>query len=242
MIVAPGQTSVKDVFQLVDDSGIGIEPMDYSSLPTVVGYVVPGSPLVVVTPVALDDADSAYTPGGVFGLGYGGFFRFDWPDGAVPTTANKASFLIGEETGKHIISRPLMTIQTAAEIAAALTDQDITIVSAWSGSTLTIHKGAAYSVGNGRSVDYALPSPVPDLTGGAAKFRMIADSGEELIEHTLTLSGEGTASQKAIWELPAEKSNNVRPPTQGTGFILYKAAAESEFSIAYEFTVQARRL
>jgi hypothetical protein len=126
---------------------------------------------------------------------------------------------------------------------ASLEAADVTIVSAYSAGVLTIHKGAAYSVANGNSVEFAVSTAsFPDLTAGNAKFRCKPPGTDAVIDYALSITGAGTVNQKIIWVLPVSESSKVNPPSQYVGFILYKAATASEYSLAYEFPVQTRSL
>lgn len=132
-------------------------------------------------------------------------------------------------------------IPSSAEIANALSGEEITVRSLFGGRTLTLYKGAEVSVANGNSVSWDFTT-LPDLTDGEARLHVVVPKGAVLIDVELAIENPGTATQTLRFTISGTDADKVRPPEIYIGNILYKTAAAETFSVARTIPVSSMRL
>jgi hypothetical protein len=236
---AIGATSQSVDVSVYDDDGLPVTGLVAATFPTVKYSKAGANADVSITLADLAAIGTAWASGGLKERGEGAY-RLDLPN-AVFSTAAKVK-IRGEDTDKRLLA-PLISVGESADIAAAVADalaeQDITVVYALSGSTLSIYKGTEYSATNGNTVAFNYTT-LPDLTSGVAKVRIHVPGQDAVIDKALTITNAGTATQTITLTLTGAETSLLIPRAQYVYAIQYKASGATSYSVATEGALIAR--
>jgi hypothetical protein len=237
---AIGATSQSVDVSVYDDDGLPVTGLVAATFPTVKYSKAGANADVSITLADLAAIGTAWASGGLKERGEG-VYRLDLPN-AVFSTASKVK-IRGEDTDKRLLF-PLISVGDSEAVADAvedaLTGAELTLQSAFTGGSLTIHKGAEYSTANDNTVDFDFTT-LPDLTGGTARFHCRrVNEATPFIDVSLSITNPGTATQTIVWALAATESTKVKPPEQCVGTLVYKTATAVEYAPAREFPAYTR--
>ena len=120
MIVTPNSTSFSLDIQIVDDTGLAVTGLVSATFPALSWSLNNNTAATSITTSDLAAITTAYSSGGVKERS-GGFYRVDLPNASL-TTAGEIT-IIGDASGKHVISPKIIVANVPATVAAYASNQ-----------------------------------------------------------------------------------------------------------------------